>query len=115
MDKESGQRLSKVLNGFTLTRCSKPYKIVMWFKQVITANIRQYFVKVAKICRLIPLVFLLGCAVQKEVLPDNVIDYEGHQYNPDELHPIAYDGGFLINTYCYTHGEYEVTIFKGTR
>ena len=50
----------------------------------------------------------------KEVLPDAVINYEGHQYNPNELHPIAYDGGFLINTYCYIHGEYEVTIIRGT-
>jgi len=38
MDKESGQRLSKVLNGWTLTRCSKPYKIVMWFKRLFTAK-----------------------------------------------------------------------------
>ena len=68
--------------------------------------------------RVISLILMLvGCAgVQtKEVLPDAVINYDGHQYNPNELHPIAYDGGFLINTYCYTHGEYEVTIIRGTR
>jgi len=68
--------------------------------------------------RVISLILMLvGCAgVQtKEVLPDAVINYEGHQYNPNELHPIAYDGGFLINTYCYTNGEYEVTIIRGTR
>jgi len=68
--------------------------------------------------RVISLILMLvGCAgVQtKEVLPDAVINYEGHKYNPDELHPITYDGGFLINTYCYTHGEYEVTIIRGTR
>ena len=68
--------------------------------------------------RVISLILMLvGCAgVQtKEVLPDAVINYEGHQYNPNELHPIAYDGGFLITTYCYTHGEYEVTIIRGTR
>lgn len=73
MDKESGQRLSKVLNGWTLTRCSKPHKIVMWFKQLITTNIRQYLLKLPKLC--IPIVVILmivvnlGCTTYIREIP----------------------------------------------
>jgi|TARA_Y100000034_G_scaffold133130_1_gene197797 hypothetical protein len=65
------------------------------------------------------LVALMGCS-HMEVLNDSELkkiitiqDLEGvyHRYNPAEFSPIPWGyGAVLIEAYCYSHKEFEVSI-----